>query len=681
MSSTGYQTRKHQQYRTAFEYYEQGDLIAAKSRFQKLSRKFPSDVVIWSVLGAIHSQLGDHDKSIMAYKRALAITPKNPKLRTEFANSLYLGGQSNQAETELIKALELDPDHKEALLLAGTLYISLMKVDLAEEFFDRVIKIDPSDILANSNLVTVAIEQHNFEKAEQLIQRFEMIQEQEKSTEIDLEIKFLRAKLFTETGNYHEASLLFQDLLDENPDDEWVLISLMNFHTNTKNHSKVVEIGERLINQFGEQQHFLYDIALSWFMLGDYEKAQIRLEQAFKTHPKTANQVRLNSFSGDLSLTLGNRQRAEQHYQYALKLDPQYGPIRSKLAMMKTFHSADDPDVKMIKESLKDENLKYYERSCFEFALAKIYDDLQEWDRAFEIWDVANRHILDTLTNNVKGYLIEMGRIIVELDSPPAKVAQTRDDVRPIFIVGMPKCGSSLIEQILVRNSKVKSLRAFRYIQDTVIYLEQYGDPHRVYPDDYSFLNQYEIERGVDKYLDMIHNVHAIDQPWIIDSNSLNFAYLWIIRAMFPDAPIVHCHRHPLDMIVSSYFELYKSQHVVFYNLEYLAKFYVQYQKLMNHWHKLFPNIIDIHYDDLVEDMVNQIRRLCSDIGLENEEHCLNFHSSDTIVEHLGVCPKLGLMPLVKKGHWHNYAKHLGGVIEILNEAGIIDSSGNTITE
>ncbi|MCY4219047.1 MAG: tetratricopeptide repeat protein, partial [Gammaproteobacteria bacterium] len=104
MSSTGYQTRKHQQYRTAFEYYEQGDLIAAKSRFQKLSRKFPSDVVIWSVLGAIHSQLGDHDKSIMAYKRALAITPKNPKLRTEFANSLYLGGQSNQAETELIKA-------------------------------------------------------------------------------------------------------------------------------------------------------------------------------------------------------------------------------------------------------------------------------------------------------------------------------------------------------------------------------------------------------------------------------------------------------------------------------------------------------------------------------------------------------------------------------------------------
>ncbi len=682
MTSKEYEAKKIQQYEAAVEYIRQADFVTAKNRLKRLSRKYPDYFLVWHALGTVHFHLGDYDKSITAYKRAIVISPNDSETRTDFASALYCNDQLEEAEKELSKVLQIDPDNERALMLVGGLYTDLMKDDLAEEAYRRIINTCPSHISAHSNLVSLAIERRKFMKANRLLREFKMTtQKQKDSTEIDIEIQLLRAKLLAKRGKHENASRIFDALVAEHPNNQRVLVSALDFYEKHSNYVKTVGIAEMLIDQSGELKDVLYQSAYSWYRLGNYENAQTRLRQAFTSKFGTIRKVLLEDLAGNLSVVQGNRQQALQHYRQALKLEPDYVPSLFMLVMIKTFESPDDPDIQMCKEFMEGNEQSEVGKMYFEFLLAKIHDDLQQWDRAFEICNIANRHALDIINSISKNSLDFLYEIMVKSDQPPAKTARIRDNIRPVFIVGMPKSGSFMIEQMLAKSGKAIPLGEYPHMADLIAYIERNSDSSRVYPEALLSLSQNELESGVDKYLDLIGSCHMINQPCVIDSNPMNSINIWFIRSLFPDAPIVHCYRHPLDTIVSNYFELSKSDSGVFNNLELLTEYYVLYHKLMDHWRKLFPDIIDIHYDDLAKDMGSQIRKLHSHPKLESLVDSLDLNSSGTQTETVAELQAREPRQPVKKGHWQNYEKHLGGVIEILNKAGIVDSSGHLITE
>ena len=409
----------------------------------------------------------------------------------------------------------------------------------------------------------------------------------------------------------------------------------------------------------------------AYFQLDSVQNAKNSYEKALEIDPKNAEYA---NNMGLVYSSLGDKQNAEKFYRMSISLDPNYAEAYRSLVTMKRFESMNDPDAQNIFSLWEKRGKDTFSTIKLAFALGKVYDDCGNYEKAFETYHIGNELKFEDSKINLSDYFSHIDRIPKVFDRPAESTSTISFGVQPIFVLGMPRSGTTLVEQIISRHPDVTGCGELPCIERAINRLEKRGDATQVYPDDFWKVGQARMDEEAEEYQRWVARLHEINTSYYVDKMPFNFVHIWLIKALFPNSPIINCQRHPLDVIVSNYFQLYGSDISFVYNLEALANYYVRYSRLMKHWNKIFDKeIYNATYEALVTDHESQTRQLIKGIGLEWSDSCLDSKMSEAAVRTASIWQVRQGIYTRSKERWRNYEKQIRPAADVLVEHGILN--------
>ena len=359
--------------------------------------------------------------------------------------------------------------------------------------------------------------------------------------------------------------------------------------------------------------------------------------------------------------------------EQALQLAPNFGKAYFALALCGYYRDLSHPHIVYIKNRLEKRDLHPWLRANFHFVLGKTYEKMKLWDEAFVQFKAGSdinwswykhQFILNDLTESVD-------QLIKVFNAGFLETLQARGDGRSgeplIFIVGMPRSGSTLVEQILASHPDVF---AGGERQDLLIIIEQLcSELNEPYPSCIRRLDRQVLESLGKRYMARVSDLFA-GYARFVDKQLINYAHIGLITAIFSKAKVIHCQRNALDVCVSCYSNnLFWSLYTR--DLRTLGLVYRQYERLMRYWHSVLPGrILDVQYEEMVSDPETQIRRLLAHCELSWHPGCLNPHQTKRPVNTASATQVNSPINTRSIGRWKNYEKHLGPLINALSDSG-----------
>ncbi len=654
---------------TAF--LQAGDIAAARKGFVRLSKQLPHSAAVWYNLGLCHQHLGQYEPAIAACLKSLKIKPGQIEGWVNIGIAYLELDQLEKSEQAIRKALALNPDHSRALNSLGTIQVRRDNHDQARMCFNKSLEIQPANRDAKFNLANMELNLQNYGEAHTFIDSLLA------SYPDDRQSLLLKARIFLDQKELKQAAPIVLGLETDAPDEEAVLRLGLAYREAIRDPFGVITSAEKLIRRFPNEAKLWNSLASACFQLDGIEKSKQYYQKAIALDPQNPE------FASNLGLaysSLGDQKNAAIFYRKSLQLNPHHVEAYRHIAAMKRFKSIDDADAQQLISIWENRELDDLTTIETAFALGKIYDDCGLYDEAFAVYKVGNDLKFKESRLDLAAYFDHIQRIPRVLNSPSIITSQHKYSPRPIFILGMPRSGTTLVEQIICRHSEVYGCGELPCIERAITRLEKRANPMRVYPDDFRRIGQSELEIEAREYLAWVKRLHNIECAYLTDKMPFNFAHIWLIKALFPDSVIVHCQRHPLDVIVSNYFQLYGSDVSFVYHLEALTKYYIRYHQLMIQWQALYGDAIyNVVYEDLVSDVENQVRQLINATGLAWEDNCQDPKQSNTAVRTASIWQVRQGIYTRSKQRFRNYQSHLQEVIARLCEAGILDHSGNWI--
>jgi hypothetical protein len=247
-----------------------------------------------------------------------------------------------------------------------------------------------------------------------------------------------------------------------------------------------------------------------------------------------------------------------------------------------------------------------------------------------------------------------------------------------IFIVGLPRSGSTLVEQILASHSQVEGTSELPILGKIAGSIGRYRRDNLQYPESVKDLRDKDWNADGRQYMEESRRHRSSERPFFTDKLPNNFSHVGLLHLILPNAKIINARRHPLDSCLGAYKQLFgQGQHFT-YDMFELAEYYKQYHADMMHWHSVLPGkVLDVHYEHTVTDLETQVRRILEHCGLPFEEQCLRFHETDRAVK--TASSEQVRQPIYKGalGKWRRYEKHLGPWIEELGD--IIEGLPETV--
>jgi tetratricopeptide (TPR) repeat protein len=646
---------------------QQGNAAAAKKGLMKVVKKLPKSAVAWYNLGLSHQYLNEHQKAVSAYRKTVDI-------KADFVDGwINLGlaykelGSQEQAEKAVKVALSKDPNHPRALNLMGTLEAAYRRPIQAQEYFRRALEAVPDFDDARYNLANAYSETGDNALAMEMLKPLLERDPHGKRNRI------LQAQILLNMDRMEESSHVVLELEKQFQDDPDVWQLGITYREEIRDHFGVIELAQKLLKLRPNDANVWNSLGSAYFQLDGIAKAKSCYEKAIELDPTHAQ------YENNLGLTCsstGDKVSAESHYRRALDLNPEFAEAYRNIVAMKRFSSLDDDDVVAMRKIWETPDLDEFNKTKLAFALGKVYDDLGLYDQAFDAYRIGNDLKYKDTKMDLDKYFSHMERFPAVFDNPPINVAHTETGIKPIFILGMPRSGTTLVEQIISRHPDVFGCGELPCIERSITRLEKKSDPQRVYPNDFWTITHEVFETEAGEYEAWVRKLHDIDTHYITDKMPFNFVHVWLIKAMFPHAPIIHCRRHPLDVITSNYFQLYGTDISFTYNLEALARYYVRYYRLMEHWNRIFDDVITtIQYEILVQDADVQTRRLIEAAGLPWDDACLDQKKSDTAVRTASIWQVRQGIYTSSRERWRHYEKQLKPAIDILMAENILGQS------
>ena len=370
---------------------------------------------------------------------------------------------------------------------------------------------------------------------------------------------------------------------------------------------------------------------------------------------------------GSVLKAAGEFDAAGAAYRRAIEVKPDLAEAYQHLAGLKTF-TAPDGDTAAMEGLLSRPSITDGQAMLLGFALGKAYDDMGEYDRAFGHVEKGNRLKRASLRYDAADdeelaeriAALFTGEFLHRHGGPGAPPGQ------PIFIVGMPRSGTTLVEHILASHSRVYGGGELADLRRLAGGLNKLSPTGREFPDGVADLGPKDLHRLGRTYWEAVRR-RAPEAPHVTDKAPGNFRYLGLIHLMLPRARIIHCVRNPVDTCLSCYKLLFVSGQNFSYDLVELGRYHRLYARLMDHWRAVMPGrILDVRYEDLVAGQEQETRRLLDFCGLPWEDACLSFHTTKRLVKTASATQVR--RPIYKSavGSWNRYARHLGPLVEAL---------------
>jgi len=315
---------------------------------------------------------------------------------------------------------------------------------------------------------------------------------------------------------------------------------------------------------------------------------------------------------------------------------------------------------------LKKSELSESNREEIHFALGKLYDTEGDYDSAFAHFRKANEIRPNRFNPQRHAATFTVLMEVFSAEFLAGKPRATIHSERPLFIVGMPRSGTSLVEQILASHPAVYGAGELGEMGGLVGELAAGRYGKRGYPDCFRGLTQKVLDRLAKKYLDRLEQL-APEAQCVTDKMPQNYQHLGLISMLFPGVRIIHCTRDPRDTCLSIYFQHFFENITFANNLEHLGRYYRQYERLMRHWQRVLDlPILEVPYESLVEDPEKWSRRLIEFTGLPWDERCLDFYKTRRTVATSSYDQVRRPIYKSSVGRWRHYKNYISPLIEAL---------------
>jgi tetratricopeptide (TPR) repeat protein len=393
--------------------------------------------------------------------------------------------------------------------------------------------------------------------------------------------------------------------------------------------------------------------------LGDMEGSVAAYARSVELQPNIAG-VRMSLAHGLKSL--GRQAESLREYRAATGLKPDFGEAYWSMANLKVFRF--EPfEVAAMEEQLGRGDLGASADVHFRFALGKAHEDLGDFDRAWEYYHSGNQRQRPLVSYDPVGFEARHAEIaeVFSREFLERHAGQGFESDAPIFIVGLPRSGSTLIEQILASHSQVEGTLELATLGDIAVSTGRYRPGGVEYPYAVRELRDRDFRAYGKQYIDETRIFRTTGRPRFTDKLPNNFSHVGFAQLILPNARFINARRHPLDTLLGCYKQLFGKGQNFTYDMEELALYYRQYHQMMLHWHRVLPGkVLDVHYEETVGDFEAQVRRILAHCGLPFEESCLRFHETERAVR--TASSEQVRQPLYTRalGTWRRYEKQLG---------------------
>ncbi len=405
------------------------------------------------------------------------------------------------------------------------------------------------------------------------------------------------------------------------------------------------------------------NLAIAYSNLDRYDDAYKYAQKALKLDPKSATNLHL---MGLIHFETGNIEQAIDYFVKAIRIDKTFGNAYADLARSRKFSAADSKVIIRFENALK-ESMPPEQRAFIHFGLGKIYDDCQEWDKAFRQFRQGN--LLSRASADVtppRRQFKQVKKVFTQTLLNQGELHGSQS-AKPVFVVGMPRSGTTLIEQIIASHPQGAGAGELREIDEIFSKICTPDGDDKFRTSCARNLNSEELSRQARYYLDILED-HRDNSERIVDKMPENYFNLGLVHLLFPNATIIHTVRNPLDTCLSCYFQSFIAVDWSF-DLGWIAERYCFYREVMDYWQQVLPQngILTVEYENVVEDPEAQVRRILAACNLPWDPACLEFNQASRAVKTASLWQVRQPIYRTSKQRWVNYAEHLQPLIKPLS--------------
>ena len=469
-------------------------------------------------------------------------------------------------------------------------------------------------------------------------------------------------------GYFDDAEFLLEKAVEFKPDDGDLRMKYASILRKKQKFAKTMEQVNILCDKYPENLNYQAQKASEIMQNGDHEKAINLLDDILSKNPYNFSTL---TSKGHAQKTLGRTDEAIKSYQSAYQIKPDHGEAFFSLANLKTY-SFSENELDSMRGQVGRVDLSLRDKAYFHFALAQGCEVNGKYDEAFFHLERGNR-----IKNDQSQYSIERMEKELQAQIEVCDEALFRELGKggheakdPIFILGLPRAGSTLIEQILASHSMIDGTLELPNILSIAQSLrgdDIYGKLGN-YPKSLESLTLDQRETLGKGYIEDTR-MHRRDAPMFTDKMPNNFRHIGLIHLIMPNAKIIDARRYSLDCCFSMFKQLFAQGQEFSYGLDEAGSYYNSYVKLMDHWDRVLPNkVLKVNNEDIIEDLEGQVRRMLEFLELPYEEECISFYETDRSVR--TASSEQVRRPINKDGmeRWKPYSKHLKPLLNHLGE-------------
>jgi tetratricopeptide (TPR) repeat protein len=678
----------------ANQHLNQGNFKEAAAILKKILAVEPQNAFALHLLGVVLYQSGQAKEGMHVIKQAINIDPHQALFHSNLAEMCRQHKQLREAKFHGLEAIKLQPNFVPALSNLGVALFDLKEFDESEAVHLKALSIDSHCLQSINNLGSIERTRNHPDKAmawyrkaikinpsflDALNNLSAVLIEEERPDEA---VPFLE-DLLKKAPNYVEAisnyglAFLLQDKMDEahqllhrsltlRPGHKESLVGLARILREKNLLNEAESLLHEVLKKDSQDKNALVILASVYIELSKMDEAQEIFGDILKNDP-----AHVGALLGlaNLKIEMGDLKTAESFIHEALKIKEDHMQARFLLAQVKKVKPEDENIVKLNGFLEGPKALHSHQRIPLYYALGKSYDDIKDFDKAFDFYARGAalkrekiQYSVEEETSQIDAIIEIVNQDFIEKFSREEMNASTL----PIFVLGMPRSGTTLTEQIIASHPKVFGAGELPYFMEAM--QEKATEKNGGYPYMLKDLTEKDMKAMGNEYIRKLR-LKDKDKKFITDKMPANYLNLGLIHLILPHAKIIHVKRNPVDTCISCFTRLFYRHQDATYDLTEVGRHYANYARLMDHWRRVLPkeSFFEVHYEAIVEDVEKEARKLIEYCGLPWDPSCLNFYALKRNVKTASVTQVRQPIYDSSVERWRHYEKNIGPLLKELD--------------
>jgi tetratricopeptide (TPR) repeat protein len=680
----------------AGQLYGRGQFAQAERVCRQILQSLPGNADAHNILGVVLQALGRGDEAVVSLRRAIELAPTSASVHANLGEILRQQGKTEEAAEILEKAVKLDPNHAQALNNLGITHFERRQMKKAIEYYRRAVSLVPNLAEAYNNLGNALRVTGDIDGAIQAYQ--DALVHRERYAEAYNNL----GTLLQQRGQLDEAEHAFRKAINQNPAHIDAYDNLANIYITQKKDVDALRILGDALKIVPSHVATLNITARTQMRRGAYQQAEQAVRLALKQEPENAealtvlgqvlhetdryeealevlekaleanaeNPEALN-FYGVALKSVGRLDEAKEFILKGLRRNRRMFGGYANLNDLVDFSQGEGAELfdemDRIFKAAKDPERDGY--VPLHFAYAKALEDRGEHERALQHYITGGRLKRAQLSYDeaeTHGFFDSI-REIFPKDVFDNRKFEGNPDERPVFIIGMPRSGSTLVEQILSSHPDVYGAGEVKHLSIAIGKLRDRFPSLPKYPQMMEKITPAQMGIAADTYLTLL-TANSGESKRITDKLLTNYFFVGLIHLLFPKAHFINTQRDPVDTCLSGFTKLFKDDMPHSYDLGELGRYYGKYREIMEHWEKVLPEgvLITVQYEDVVADTEKEGKRLIEFLGLPWNEKCVDFHKSDRPVKTASVAQVRKPIYNTSVKRWKKYGEGLQPLVDAI---------------